>query len=294
MKKLNYELENLTTRNRDGSQATQANRRQYLQLIARQLHALGYKNMGAKSLKQKHVLALVQLWQTEVSSKTGKSISNGTIKNRMSALRWWAGKIGKRNVIPKTNRELGIEDRIRMPVQDKAFSLTEEQKRDLPIYLNLSARLQQEFGLRREEAGKFILAKAEYENYIKLLPSWTKGGRERIIPITNEAQRELLNEIRNYAPKRSLIPSHLNFKQYISHRKYVFAGIGIPPTHGLRYQYAQQRYIKLSNGLEPPRKGGRSQSKLTEQEKEWDSNARLIVSSELGHVRVDITRTYLG
>lgn len=294
MKKLNYELKNITTKNRDGSQATQANRRQYLQLIARQLHALGYKNMGATSLKRKHVLALVRLWQSEVSSKTGKPISNGTIKNRMSALRWWAGKIGKPNVIPKTNRELGIEDRIRMPVHDKAYSLTEEQKRDLPIYLNLSARLQQEFGLRREEAGKFILGKAEYEDHIKLEASWTKGGRERIIPITNETQRELLNEIRNYAPQNSLVPSHLSFKQYISHRKYVLTGIGIPATHGLRYHYAQQRYIKLSNGLEPPRKGGRSKSKLTEQEKEWDSNARLIVSSELGHVRVDITRTYLG
>jgi len=294
MKKLNYELKNITTKNRDGSQATQANRRQYLQLIARQLHALGFKNMAATSLKRKHILALVKLWQSEVSSKTGKPISNGTIKNRMSALRWWEGKIGKSNVIPKTNRELGIEDRIRMPVQDKAFSLTEEQKRDLPIYLNLSARLQQEFGLRREEAGKFILSEAEYEGYIKLLASWTKGGRERIIPITNETQRELLNEIRNYAPKRSLIPCHLSFKQYISHRKYVFTGIGIPPTHGLRYHYAQQRYIKLSNGLAPPRKGGRSKSKLTEQEKEWDSNARLIVSAELGHAREDITRVYLG
>jgi len=138
MKKLNYELKNLTTRNRDGSHATQANRRQYLQLIARQLLALGLKNMGATSLKRKHILALVRLWQSDVSSKNGKLISNGTIKNRMSALRWWAGKVDKANVIPKTNRELGIEDCIRMPVQDKAFSLTEEQKRDLPIYLNLS------------------------------------------------------------------------------------------------------------------------------------------------------------
>ena len=73
--------------------------------------------------------------------------------------------------------------------------------------------------MRREEAGKFILAKAEYENHIKLEASWTKGGRERVIPIMNETQRELLNEIRNYAPRTSLVPSHLSFKQYISHRK---------------------------------------------------------------------------
>lgn len=294
MKKLNYELKEITTTNRDGSHTTQSDRHQYLQLMARQLHKLGFRNMGANSLKRKHVLALVRHWQSEVSSKTGNPISNGTIKNRMAVLRWWARKVNKPNVVPSKNKELGIADRLRMPVQDKAFSLTDEQKRDLPTYLNLSARLQEEFGLRREEAAKFNISKAEYENHIKLMPSWTKGGRERTIPITNEEQRVLLNEVRNYAPSASLIPSHMSYAQYLSHQRYIFGGIGIPSGHGLRHHYAQQRYITLAKGLEPPRLGGRTKSKLTEQEKEWDSNARLIVSSELGHTRVDIARIYLG
>jgi len=40
--------------------------------------------------------------------------------------------------------------------------------------------------------------------------------------------------------------------------------------------------------------GGVKHSQLTATEKAKDVEARTIVSSELGHVRIDITRTYLG
>ena len=142
MKKLNYELKNLVAKNKDGSFTTQSDRHRYLQLIAKQLEQLGFRHMSVTSLKAKHVWALVKHWQTEVSAQTGKVISNGTIKNRMSALRWWAEKIGKASMIPRKNTDLGIEDRNRLPIQEKAFSLTEQQKSALPRYLNLSARLQ--------------------------------------------------------------------------------------------------------------------------------------------------------
>ena len=294
MKKLNYELKNLAAKNKNGSHSTQADRRRYLQMIANQLERLGFKHMGVNSLKPKHVWKLVRYWQTEVSTHTGRFISNGTIKNRMTVLRWWATKIDKASIIPRTNKELGIEDRVRLPVQDKAFSLSDQQKNDLPKYLQLSVRLQQEFGLRREESAKFNISKAEYETHIKLIRSWTKGGRERIVPITTEAQRELLNEIRQYAPSSSLVPAHMSYAQYLSHRKYVLGGIGLRSTHGLRYFYAQQRYIILSKGLLPPRLGGPKHSNLTVAEKALDLSARQVVSSELGHVRIDIVRTYLG
>ena len=114
------------------------------------------------------------------------------------------------------------------------------------------------------------------------------------MPITTEAQRELLNEIRQYAPSSSLVPAHMSYAQYLSHRKYVLGGIGLRSTHGLRYFYAQQRYIILSKGLLPPRLGGPKHSNLTVAEKALDLSARQVVSSELGHVRIDIVRTYLG
>ena len=65
MQDLNYELKQLCARNRDGSCATQANRERILTLIANQLREMGYVNMRARSLKARHVEALVQRWLAE-------------------------------------------------------------------------------------------------------------------------------------------------------------------------------------------------------------------------------------
>ena len=52
-----------------------------LTLMANELHTMGYRKIQARSLKPKHIEALVKHWQE-------KDLSIGTIKNRMTALRW--------------------------------------------------------------------------------------------------------------------------------------------------------------------------------------------------------------
>ena len=94
MRDLNYQLKQLGRRNRDGSFATQADRERMLALFANQLHEAGYRHMRPDSLKPKHVEALLERWKAE-------EISAGTMKNRLAALRWWAEKIGKENVIAR-------------------------------------------------------------------------------------------------------------------------------------------------------------------------------------------------
>jgi site-specific recombinase XerC len=94
---LNHQLKQLCRRNRDGSHVTQRDRERMLSLIADQLHALGFRGMNARSLKPKHVEALVNHWRTE-------DISVGTIKNRMASLRWWAQKVDRQNVIARWGR----------------------------------------------------------------------------------------------------------------------------------------------------------------------------------------------
>ena len=88
MRDLNYALKQLCRRNRDGSYATQADREHILDLIADQLQEMGFRDMDAHSLKPKHVEKLVERWLAE-------NLSPGTIKNRMTTLRWWAEKVGK-------------------------------------------------------------------------------------------------------------------------------------------------------------------------------------------------------
>lgn len=293
MDKLAFELRSICKQNKDGSYATQADRLTQLRLISAQLKTLGYRNLQARSLRTNHVKALVNNWLHGTDDENMK-VSTGTIKNRMAALRWWADKINKQNVVPRTNKELDIPDRKRLPEENKAFSLSQRQLDALPRHLYLSARLQQEFGLRREEAAKFIARKAIDENQIQILASWAKGGRARTIPITTAEQSTLLAEFKQENQNASQIPAHLNYREYISHLKHHFDKVGIKNAHGLRHRYAQQRYIVLTGGLLPPRMGGKRPSELTPKEQALDLKARLIVSQELGHNREEITRVYLG
>ncbi len=78
MRNLNHQLKELSRRNRDGCHAAQRDRERILSLIADQLHALGFRGMSARSLKPKHVEALLGQWQRE-------ELSVGTIKNRLAA-----------------------------------------------------------------------------------------------------------------------------------------------------------------------------------------------------------------
>ena len=47
----------------------------------------------------------------------------GTIKNRMSVLRWWAQKVDRQNVIARQNDHYGIPDRIFVSHASKAIRL---------------------------------------------------------------------------------------------------------------------------------------------------------------------------
>lgn len=63
--------------------------------------------------------------------------------------------------------------------------------------------------------------------------------------------------------------------------------------HGLRHAYAQTRYRELT-GWECPINGGPLRKDLNSFQKELDNQARLVISQELGHSRVSITKNYIG
>jgi hypothetical protein len=68
---------------------------------------------------------------------------------------------------------------------------------------------------------------------------------------------------------------------------------GVRNMHGHRHWYAQWRYKALT-GREAPAAGGKTYEQLSREERAADYRARLTVSRELGHNRVDITDAYLG
>jgi site-specific recombinase XerC len=287
MKDLNYQLKELCKANRDGSFSTQATRRRILDRIANQLHELGYRRMRAKSLKPKHVEALVSLWKEQ-------GLRVGTLKNLMAGLRWWGKHIGKPGIIPSDNDAFDIGKRSQIATESKGWELKEAHLAKVTNeYVRLSLRLQAAFGLRREEAIKFRPNYAIKDDHIKLKASWTKGGRARTVPVLNNEQRQLLEEVKKFGKGGALIPPDKTYiKQQNRYDRQVRTA-GIKNPHGLRHRYAQRRYKELT-GWKAPVAGGPASKSLTKAQRARDKGARETIARELGHDRKFISATYLG
>lgn len=104
---------------------------------------MGFRQMNADSLRPKHMDALVERWKSE-------SIGTGTIKNRMSAMRWWAEKIGKENVVARDITLFALATGLRQAnvtglrwaqvdlLRQTAWIPAEEAKGDEDIHISLS------------------------------------------------------------------------------------------------------------------------------------------------------------
>jgi len=287
MKDLNYQLKALCRNNRDGSHATRDIRERLLSQMANQLLELGYRRLQPRSLKPKHVEALVSLWKDQ-------GLGIGTVKNRLAVLRWWAAKVNKANVVARDNGAYGIGERQYVAQTSKAQDLDPRKLAKVKDpYLRLTLRLQAEFGLRREEAIKFSPRYAVRQDHICLKASWTKGGRERSVPISRESQRALLEEIHRFVGGGALIPPDRNYVQQLRCYESQTKGAELRKLHGLRHAYAQRRYRELT-GWRAPVAGGPARKTLSPEQREFDVEARATVTAELGHTRLDITNTYLG
>ena len=290
---LEYQFNQLCNKFREGSHATQANRRSMLQLFAEQLAKNGYdiKTMSPNDLKGRHVNKLLEQWRKD-------GVSTGTIKNRMTTIRWWAKKVNNSGAV-KDNDTYKIEKRVYVTNENKSVSLNDLDLSKIDENIAQSLRLQDAFGLRREESMKFqpeyALDGQRIENakYIRLKDSWTKGGRSRNIPITNDKQRHELRNAYALAVNNggSMIPQNKTYKTHLASFERVTHDLGVGQTHGLRHGYAQTRYFELM-GFDCPAVGGYRE--LTADEKQQDKVIRLQISEELGHSRINITSVYLG
>ncbi len=214
-------------------------------------------------------------------------------RNRLAHLRWWAEKVGKAGIIPADNTQLGVPERRFVTNENKARELGDSLDKVNDLYVRMSLALQQAFGLRREESIKFRPSYADRGDCIVLKGSWTKGGRERSVPISTPEQRAALDQAHQLVGAGSLIPA---LKNYIQQR-HVYDGqckaAGLSHMHGLRHRYAQARYEVLT-GWEAPVAGGPPTHALNDSQRAKDAIARQTISRELGHERTEITKVYLG
>ncbi|MGS0828322.1 phage integrase N-terminal domain-containing protein [Shewanella sp. 0m-8] len=282
-----FQAKKILRQHNPSSFATKSERFKTVRLVDKQLLELGYRGLELKALKPKHIDALLQKWQSD-------GLSPGTVKNRMTHIRWLAEKIGKKGVVPASNAALGIEKRIYVTNENKGKTLSQKQLNSITDqHVKMSLKLQVAFGLRREEAMKIQPEKADRGDHLVLDASWCKGGRDRTIPILNEAQRELLEEAKALAHGRSLIPVQRMYVEQMKRYENTCIKIGLEGAHGLRHSYAHQRYFELT-GIECPAVSGVSVRELSAELQIADKEARAIITRELGHGRLQVTATYLG
>jgi site-specific recombinase XerC len=286
---LKQSIYSVLTHNRDGSFETQASRKHILYQMAGELTAGKYKLHHIQGLKQKHVQYLNSVWQSQ-------GLSTATIKNRNAHLRWLCQKINKPQVV-SSNHKLGIKKRTYASnAINKAIAIeTIDLAKITSPYVRVQIHLQRYLGLRREESIKIKPHLADCGTHLTLQASWCKGGRARQVPIDTPEARYWLNEAKKLAKEtnNALIPDN---KSYIQHRRLYDKQVnraGIRHPHGLRHAYAQAFYERLT-GFKCPKQGGPTHKKLTMEQKQIYREARSLITSHLGHCRLQIVKNYLG
>lgn len=282
---LAHDLKQMGLNSGGGAIRTRCQRTTGLQLIARELRDMGHELPSARSIKPKHIAKLVAKWKAD-------GLATGTIKNRLSWVRFWTNGARKGSVIAKSNADLGVELRASYR-GNKAGVTTGEQLAQLDERDALAVRLQMAFGMRVEESILFRPDQAVQGDALHMQASWCKGGRARVIPITHERQRELLDELRTFVGDGCLVPKGEQSAVYRKRLDRKTWAAGIRDKHKHRHWYAQWRYRTLT-GRECTAAGGKPWEQMTGQERGRDAWARQTITRELGHERTQITDTYLG
>ena len=288
MRDLNYDLKELCRHNRDGSYATQADREHILDLDRRSAPRDGLPGLRAQGLKPKHVEKLVARWLAE-------ELSPGTIKNRMSVMRWTAQKLGKDNIVARTNAAYGIPDRVYVTNVSKAKQLGMEQLESIRTpCAQMSLRLQAAFGLRREDSIKIVPAWADRgDRWCSRIPGPRAGGRSRFPsapPSSGNSSTKPKHSPRARAWSRRATPPTATTSSISATS---VGGSAFTPSTGIGICTPRTRYQELT-GWECPARGGPTSRQLTPKQKAIDREARETISHEMGHGREQITAVYLG
>jgi len=279
--------------------ATQIQRTNVLEIFIRELYAQDYKPANVKSLREKHIAVVLAKWEAE-----GKSPS--TMTTRISILRTFFDWIGKPGILADPMKYLknpASLKRSHVATKDKTWSgqainldekFAEVEAKD-PV-VGLQFRLQVAFGLRPREA--WMLKPHMADKITHLVVAWgTKGGRTRSnVSIDTERKRALLELAKQYAPNLhdSTIPKQYTLKSWRDHFYYICRQCGITRkagivAHGLRHEYANNKYEQLTGQPSPIRGGERGVVSP-----ELDRAARFDIAEDLGHSREGITGAYIG
>lgn len=155
--------------------------------------------------------------------------------------------------------------------------------------------LNRELGLRAKEASLLDANKAVKEAETRGVVSirdGTKNHRPRVVSITSPRQLDALRTAaRTQGEGRNLIPSRQSWAAWQAGelratREHIQACTG-ESLRDLRSAYACERYAVLTGHAAPAAGGTITSAKA-------DREARMVISAELGHGRIDVVAEYIG
>lgn len=170
-------------------------------------------------------------------------------------------------------------------------------QQSMSAHASVIAELARELGLRTKEAA-LLNAKTAYEEatdkHTVTIVEGTKGGRKRTVIIREASQVAALYKASLLqGNSHSLVPQEMTWKSFRNSVLYqgreALKKSGIKDYHSLRASFAADLYEELTGSSAPCNSGGK---RIVE--RSLDAAARLEVSEQLGHGRVDVTVAYLG
>lgn len=285
-------------RNKRVGHLTQEKRRTVLMSLIADLNVLGFYIESMSNLREKHIVAWVSLLV-----KNGQKPA--TIQNKLSVLRIYCSWIGKNGMVRSPEyyvTDAALVKRVTATTTDKSWDgknvehlIEAVSKKDQIVGMQL--KFGKEFGLRRLEAIMLKPYVSDEGAYLHVRAG-TKGGRPRMVPISSEQQRSLIEEAKSMSdPKSGLVcRPGMTLMQAINRFKYVMryccitrAGEGVT-AHGLRHGFVHHRYQERTGGGKLPVKGG----KPGNVDPMIDKVAKLKVMEEVGHSRLSVTTAYGG
>lgn len=163
----------------------------------------------------------------------------------------------------------------------------------------LIAALARDFGLRFKEASllnaKHSLRQANRLGRINITLG-TKGGRgkgaDRWVPVNTQNLQTLKAAAEVQDKEKNLIPANRTYAQWRDHANSQWRSVtmdsAIRGFHDMRAAYACERYQAITEFPAPVIVGKRLAPKAL------DTQARTLISQELGHIRVDVLSSYIG
>lgn len=205
-----------------------------------------------------------------------KNLSASTLANYATAMRTVAAAIGKKNIVQRTNAELGIvrSDRYAPKTGDttKMMEIRNEIARKHE-WMGLALDMQRAFGLRQKESLLSNQVKVVNGRQM-LIVNGAKGGRERLLPIDTAQKVEALAAVNAYIKDtggNSIIPPDKTLLQGYNSLKNAYHRAG-----GCKESSTNQHLSRHNYG-QSERAEGKSDKEIAE---------------HLGHSREDVVRHY--